>query len=72
MDSTLRLRNERVLVGLLTVLEVLQLAERCRVVADPEKVLDEGGGWAVFWRADDSSDRLVRRLGQSNFHHSPR
>ena len=35
-------RTERALVGLLTVLEVLHSADRCRVAADPERHLDEG------------------------------
>jgi len=35
-------RTERALVGLLTVLEVLHAADRCRVAADPERHLDEG------------------------------
>ena len=35
-------RTERSLVGLLTVLEVLHSANRCRVAADPERHLDEG------------------------------
>lgn len=34
--------TERALVGLLTVLEVLHLADRCRVAAEPERHLDEG------------------------------
>lgn len=35
-------RTERALVGLLTVLEVLHSADRCRVAAEPERHLDEG------------------------------
>ncbi len=35
-------RTERALVGLLTVLEVLHAADRCRVAAEPERHLDEG------------------------------
>ena len=35
-------RTERALVGLLTVLEVLHSADRCRVGAEPERHLDEG------------------------------
>lgn len=35
-------RTERALVGLLTVLELLHAADRCRVAADPERHLDEG------------------------------
>jgi hypothetical protein len=35
-------KTERALVGLLTVLEVLHSADRCRVAAEPEKHLDEG------------------------------
>jgi len=41
-------RTERAFVGLLTVLEVLHSADPCRVAAEPERHLDEGGGrWAV-------------------------
>ncbi|MBA0445842.1 hypothetical protein [Stenotrophomonas maltophilia] len=35
-------RTERALVGLLTVLEVLHSADRCRIAAEPERHLDEG------------------------------
>ncbi|MDW7603200.1 hypothetical protein R1V99_22370, partial [Stenotrophomonas maltophilia] len=35
-------RTERALVGLLTVLELLHAADRCRVAAEPERHLDEG------------------------------
>lgn len=35
-------RTERALVGLLTVLEVLHAADRCRVAAEPVRHLDRG------------------------------
>lgn len=35
-------RTERALLGLMTVLEVLHSADRCRAAAEPERHLDEG------------------------------
>lgn len=58
-------KTERALVGLLTVLEVLHSADRCRVAAEPEKHLDEGVVDGLFLACRGWLSGLVGRLGQT-------
>lgn len=54
-------RTERALVGMLTVLEALPSADRCRVAAEPERHLNEGWLMNCFWLARGWLSGLVGR-----------
>lgn len=53
-------RVERAAVGMLTVLEMLHAAERCRSVATPEKHLDEGVVDGLFFACRGLAELVCR------------
>lgn len=59
-------RTERALVGLLTVLEVLHSADRCRVAAEPERHLDEGLWMGCFLPAEGWLNGRAMGFGRSD------
>ena len=59
-------RTERALVGLLTVLEVLHAADRCRVAAEPERHLDEGTVDGLFLACRGLAEWACREVRPDN------
>lgn len=53
-------RIERATVGMLTVLEMLHAAERCRSVATPERHLDEGVVEGLFFACRGLAELVCR------------
>ena len=53
-------RVERAAIGLMTVTEMLHAAERCRLVATPDRHLDEGVVEGLFFACRGLADLVAR------------
>ncbi|PWB22769.1 hypothetical protein DCO49_15090 [Stenotrophomonas sp. SPM] len=59
-------RVERAAIGMLTVAQMLRAAERCRLMARPERHLEEGVVGGLFMACRGPAELVRRKCGRNN------